>query len=495
VRPGVNVTTRENAPPSTIPTDVGTGFMVGITEAGPLTPSGRDLVQNMDEYTAKYAPTGRTYTQGITMHDSAETFFNEGGNRLYVGRVVGPAAATAVKALNDSGAAIALNVAANGPGEWGNDIQVVVNTTTQDPNISAGNFRLIVKRVSTGEVFDSSPDLLDNTAAVAWSSGSSIIKITAGVSLLDPVAGSFTLAGGANDAAAITNTQWETAINNVSAALGPGILTVPGATTTAIQVAAAKHAQTRGRVVFLDGPDTATAATLVAAVKTIVDNSLKRSRYAGMFAPWLNVAGLAPGTVRKVPPSPVVAGAFARNMANGLSANEPAAGENGKVRSALGLTQLYSDTDRQTLNDNGINVVRDVYGVVKVYGWRSTADPAVDISWVNLGNSIMHRQIVAEAGAVGERFVFKQIDGQGRLASQFGGALVGEVCMPMFLNGSLFGEDPDDAFKVDTGPSVNTEATAANNELRAVIAVKMSPFGEEVNIEIVKYLVTETIPA
>jgi hypothetical protein len=182
-------------------------------------------------------------------------------------------------------------------------------------------------------------------------------------------------------------------------------------------------------------------------------------------------------------------------MAEGHTANEPAAGDNGVLRTALDLTQVYSDGDRQDLNAAGINVVRAVFGPIKVYGWRTTANPTTDPRWVNLGNSLMHRQIVALGAAVGEGFVFRQIDGQGHLLSEFNGALVGSVCLPMFLAGALYGATPQDAFKVDTGDSVNTPDTIANNELHAVISVKMSPFAEEVDIEIVKYLVTETIPA
>jgi hypothetical protein len=95
VRPGVNVTTRDTAPPSNVPTDVGTGFMIGITESGPTLPTNDDLVQNMDGFTARYAPSGRTFAAGITMHDSAEEFFAQGGSRLFIGRVVGPAAKAA----------------------------------------------------------------------------------------------------------------------------------------------------------------------------------------------------------------------------------------------------------------------------------------------------------------------------------------------------------------------------------------------------------------
>jgi hypothetical protein len=43
---------------------------------------------------------------------------------------------------------------------------------------------------------------------------------------------------------------------------------------------------------------------------------------------------------------------------------------------------------------------------------------------------------------------------------------------------------------VDTGSSVNTPQTIANNELHAVCMVVMSPFAEQVFINIVKNPVT-----
>jgi hypothetical protein len=164
MRPGVNVTTRDNAPPSTIPTDVGTGFMVAVTEAGPSIPTANDLVQNMDEFKAKYAPTGRSYTAAITANDSAETFFGEGGNRLYVGRVRGPASVAATVNLNDSGAAIALVATARGVGEWGNGLDIVVRGNAEDSNIPVGSFRLRVVQRTGGAVLSESYDLVDNAA-------------------------------------------------------------------------------------------------------------------------------------------------------------------------------------------------------------------------------------------------------------------------------------------------------------------------------------------
>jgi phage tail sheath protein FI len=387
-----------------------------------------------------------------------------------------------------------MSVTARSVGSYGDNIDVEVLTNAEDPSIATGLFRIHLIDERDGSLLDASYDLADAAAARNWALGT-IVDIEPGVSANDPAAGTFDLVGGADDTQSIGDDDWQTAIDSLSYTLGPGIIFAPGATTGTIYNMLASAALGEFRVAFLDGADSPTASTLIAAVKGIVDTTLKRSRFAGYFVPWLIVPGLTSGTVRKIPPSPAVAGRFAYNMSRGMSANEPAAGENGRLDTVIAFSQTYTDADRQTLNANGINVIRDIYGVSKIYGWRSTADPVNDPKWIALNNSILHRQIVAEAQAVGERFIFRQIDGQGHLVSEFGGALSGEVCMPLFLAGSLYGSNPQEAYKVDVGPSVNTDTTIANNEMHAVISVRMAPFGEEVDIEIVKYLVTETLAA
>lgn len=489
MRPGVNVTTRDNAPPSSAPVDVGTGFLVGVTESGPQAPSSLDLVQNLDEYVARYNPTERAFTAGQSAYDAAELFYAEGGNRLYVGRVTGPAAVSATAAIGTAWVATA-----SSPGSWGNDLTVVIRTPADDSNIQASHVRVRIANDALTEIHDESHDLATVAEGISWATTSDFVVLTAGTVNALPAAMTVPLLTGADDIAGITNAEWEEAAESLSTDLGPGILFAPGATTDALHVIMADQALARGRIYFADGANTATVSTLLTSARNNIDASGSRSRFTGLFVPWLIVAGIG-GTTKVVAPSGAVAGLFCRNMAGGLSANQPAAGEKGRLRTALDLTQHWTDAERETLNLGGVNVIRDIYGVRKVYGWRTTADAINDPRWINLGNSVLHRQIVALAGVVGERFVFRQIDGQGTLFGEFAGALIGEICMPMYQGGSLYGSTPGEAFKVDTGPSINTTATIANNELRAVMSVKMSPFGEQVNIEVVKYLVTETIPA
>ena len=47
---------------------------------------------------------------------------------------------------------------------------------------------------------------------------------------------------------------------------------------------------------------------------------------------------------------------------------------------------------------------------------------------------------------------------------------------------------------VNVGPTVNTPATIQAGQINAVVSLKMSPFGEFVNISIAKYAVTATLP-
>src|SRR4051794_40225965 len=163
--------------------------MVGVTEAGPSTPTILDLVQNMDEYNRKYAPSGNSYLPGVRMHDSAETFFAEGGNRLYVGRVYGAAAVAASVTLKDAVPADTLVVKARNAGEWGNDLKVTILTTTEVPAIPAGSFRIRLLRTSTGAVLDESYDLVDVNAALQWAYNNTYLSLQGSTGSGDPVAG------------------------------------------------------------------------------------------------------------------------------------------------------------------------------------------------------------------------------------------------------------------------------------------------------------------
>lgn len=485
-RPGVTIETREFPPPLSLPTDIGVGSMVGIVQSGPAFPTAQDAVHNMTEFGTKWMPAGRAFAAGTKVYDAADGFFDEGGYALYIGRVFGGAAVVAEIAIPGSGGNVFV-ASAIGVGDYANGQKIVVQDDSDDPAIPDGSWRFQVT-LADDTLLEQSPIFSDKQSALSWAATAKHMRLEDDVKPAPPTKGAYVLAGGALDLVGVDNASWQAGFDALIPDLGTGQVAAPGATTDAIHQMLAEHGRTHNRIPVADYPDTADPAVLHASQALITDGSGKRSRFTGGFTPWVQISNN-----RIVPPSGLVMGAMARNDAAGLSPNEPTAGQNGILRSALGLSRSFTDAQREDLNSDGINVIKAQFGQIKIYGYRTTADPITDTRWRPLGNSRLHRLVSAQADQVGERFVFRQIDGNRILLSQFAGALVGEVCLPLYNEGSLFGATASEAFSVDVGPTVNTPETLANDEIHAVITLRMSPFGEEVVIEIVKLLITEEV--
>lgn len=478
IRPGTNIVVRETSPRRGAPTDTGVWFVAGLTEKGLTGVAHR--IESMADYTRLL---GARVSYGI-LYDALETFFAEGGAVAYVSRVAGPAQVNAFVTLNDAGAAASLRVQAKGPGTWGNSLNIQV--TAGD---AGGEFKLIVSHDTLGTL-ETSPSLLDKAAAFQWAQNSQYIVLVDQASANDPaVTAVLSLAGGADDQAGIVDATWKNALDNVFGKdLGPGQVSMPGRTTAIAHTDTQAHAIARNRVAFLDAIDTATAATHITSA---TNARSANARYSGLFAGWLVIPGITPGTTRTVPPSALAAGRAAHQDSL-TSANVAAAGVNGESQYGISVNNPVLEVDRESLNNVGVNVIRMQYGVPRIYGWRSLANPATDTAWLSLGNVRLVMEIAALADNIGEQFLFAELDGQGRTINRFAAALTG-MLLPYWEEGSLYGLTPGDAFAVDVGPSVNTSTTLANNELRAILSLRMSPFAEMVTIEIVKVPITQEV--
>lgn len=480
IRPGTNIVISESPPVRSAPTDTGVWFVVGLAERGDNVNAIK--IENMSDYSRLL---GDRVSYGA-LYDALDVFFREGGSRAYVARVTGPAVATAFKVLNDAGAVAVLRVEAKSPGAWGNSLRIAVLTGD-----AGGEFKLQVSHATLG-ILETSPSLADKAAAFAWAANSDWIKLVDQAGANDPaVIAAQALASGADDQAGITDAHWETALSRFPKSLGPGQVSYPGRTTDQAHVDLLEHAQAYGRVAIMDAPDTATKATLLT---NVTGARTANARWGALFGPWLTVPGITSGTTRTVPPSPLVAACCARVDGQG-SPNKPGAGQNGEARYAIALTQgAFVESDRTELNDAGFNALIVKYGAVRVYGWRTLANPVTEVNWKNLGNVRLVMAIAARADEIGEGFVFDEIDGQGRTLAAFNGALT-SMLNEYWQEGSLYGATPGEAFFVDTGPAVNTPARLSNGELWAVLQLRMSPFAEMVTVQIVKTPITEEVAA
>jgi hypothetical protein len=475
-RPGVVVSLLELPTPVSDQSDTGTWFAVGTADRGPA--GAPSLIQSIDQFNTVY---GARQSYSV-LYDAVETFFREGGNRVYISRVVGPAATVGTKNLLDSGSGVSLIVNANGPGAWSANYKVGVISGS-----ASGSVQIQVSDTNN-VILEQSSDLLTQGAAVAWSNYSNYIRIALGATNLMPVPVALAALSAGNDQLAnVTDNEWNVALVSFASNLGPGQVSQPGRTSSVAYNQIKNHVETNNRVGILDLPNSPTSAVVKAAAAGVT------SRFCAAFGPWTIIPGLTVGTVRTVPPCALIAGLIASNDP-ALSTNTPSAGNNGISSYCTDLSQPdWDDATRTDLNNNACNVIRRLYGGIRNYGWRALVNPVSDPSWVDFGNGRLYMDLSAELNAIGENYMFAQIDGQnGSTVNLFSAALSGAM-LAHYQAGDLFGDTSAEAFRVDTGPTVNTLQTLANNELHAIVTIKMSPFAEAVIIQIVKRQITQVL--
>jgi len=430
MRPGVDVISRALPPPRSAPTDTGVAFVIGATASGDAV----ELVRSMTEYVAVCGDRGATAPEQAT-YDAADVYFREGGAKLYVART------------NYTG-----------------------GTTLSEPLAIPPQSEL--EAMTRAELDALATELgLDPTS---YATKADVVTALAGVTPLALDAG---ISG---------------ALGALTKDYGPGQVFVADAALAADvanQSALLAHAAATNRVALLTCADGNYGAVSAAGVALQADAN---ARYGALFAPSAIVPGVVAGTTRTVPYSAVEAGIIARNDV-AYSQNQPAAGDLGQALFAQDLTFRYTDLEYQNLNEAGVSMARVVYGGVRTYGYRTCVDPDANPEWLMFGWARLNMAITAEAEAIGEHYVFSQIDGRGHTLAEFGGDL-SAMLANYYEEDSLYGTTPQEAYDVDVGSSVNTPATIANGELHAVLSVRMSPDAEWVLIEIVKVASNQALP-
>ncbi len=129
--PGVQADEGDPAPPPIPGVPTSTAAFLGETERGPLRPH---LVTSFSEYTRRF---GSVFLPDRFMPHAAAGFFENGGTRLYVTRVIGAGASAASRAIGD------FTATAVGPGSWGKRVWLrVLPGRTLDGQGNPIGFRL-----------------------------------------------------------------------------------------------------------------------------------------------------------------------------------------------------------------------------------------------------------------------------------------------------------------------------------------------------------------
>lgn len=274
---------------------------------------------------------------------------------------------------------------------------------------------------------------------------------------------------------------------------GPGQVAAPALTTSDIHGELLDHAAATNRRAILDLASTTTVADLATAGTGLQGQT--NSRYGAAWGNWVTIPGLTASTTRTVAPSGTICGLIARSDRS-KSPNQPAAGVHQIPTHVLEIENEFEDADIETLNAAGVNVFKSVFGQVQNYGFRSSADPDTLAAWYQFSNSRLVMAVVAKCQAVATRYVFAEIDGQRKKLAQFQGDLVGEAFLPFYNSGSLYGESPGEAFSVDAiSVEANPDSQLAEGTVRALCAIRPSPFAETISIELINSPITSALSA
>jgi phage tail sheath protein FI len=213
-----------------------TTAFVGKTQKGSIDRA--ELVTNFTEFQASY---GDFLSDSFVAH-AALQYFNNGGKRLYVARVTasaaGQGATTASVSIADRQGtpALALQVSALSPGSWANNFSITIGNSSVDPS---NQFRLTVNRGTEPiEILDNlsvNPDAL-NFVDRAINGRSRYISVVGATSSTTTVAG--TSASGAGAQTALTDVARKSLVIELNGD-GPRTITLAGATTSGIEIAAA----------------------------------------------------------------------------------------------------------------------------------------------------------------------------------------------------------------------------------------------------------------
>lgn len=484
--PGVVVTTAVRTGPNTTNTaPASTFFVVGTAERG-LT-SAAQLVNSLAEFEALYGG----YTAAGTLHQQIQTFFEEGGARAYVSRVVGASATAGTLSIgvdnNVESPEPILTLTAANTGSWSQNIRVTVTDGT-------GGNKVVKIFYNDEQIFSTGNVANAGAAATAINnSAAATIYLTASAVNASAVPGSFdnTFFAG-EDGTSPTATQMVDALELFESALGAGAVAIPGQFSTDIYDGLIAHAVAYNRIALLGFDPTATASDAMDTAADYAD--VDGSEYAAFYYPHLTMTGAA-NTSLTISPEGFVAAK--RSIAhNSVGPWQAGAGVLSAAKFVTGLSTAVDKATGDLLDDNNVNALRIIQGGVRVYGARSASADETNFRYITARDTLNY--IVVEAERRLEDLVFSTIDGRRTVFGRVEGRLIG-LLEPLRNAGGLYeafdadGNQVDPGYSVEVTDALNPVTQLANGTVRAKVGVRVSSVADRIEVEVVKSNLTSSV--
>jgi uncharacterized protein len=502
--PGVYVEEVNTGPRAIEGVSTSTAAIIGPTERGPLTPR---MVSNWLEFQRWYG--GHLGDEGFLPY-AAQGFFDNGGQRLFVARVVGQNTDFAAQDFAP------LHVHAIGPGNWGDRIYVRITTASKTPEKPAYRrvtilyFRPDNLPVDPSAVLDPlnaanttlpdfrEPELIEdydnlvhtpgaaNNIETVINSGSQLVRVwLTATTPLQPTSGDayVQLASGTNNGNPIDGADFGGGMNPIVAAApnqtlfgnGQGLAAL--AAIDEINLLLAPD-EVNGNIANADVITDAIITqcetlkdrfAIVSALRGQSTNNALRppkdTSYAAFYYPWIEIYDPRSRGPLLMPPSGHMAGIIARTDVERGVFKAPA---NEVVRGARNLEAAVTKQNQAILNPRGVNCIRDFRSDgrgIRLWGARTmSSDPLW--KYINVRRLFLFLEESIDEGT--QWVVFEPNDEPlwAQVRRTIATFLVG-----VWRSGALMGRTQDEAFLVKCDRTTMTQDDIDNGRLVCYIGV------------------------
>lgn len=488
--PGVVISTSVRTGPS-VPlfNEASQAFFVGLAQRGPS--DAAVLVNSLEEFENTFGG----YASWSLLHPTIECFFEEGGTRCYIARVVGGDAASGTLELDDATGNPTIVLTANGAGDWSADVsaQVVAGTV-------AGTFA--VKLFLDGEQIATTGNCTSREQAVgkinlhAEASKYVIASLGSDDSNPAPMVSAASLSAGDDDRAAVVDADYVNALNLFNDALGTGAVSCPESASQTVYSGLLAHANDYNRVAILHGVSNASVSAIKTFAQNIVANEANLE-HGAIYFPWVYAPTAVNGVNRLIPPDGYVA-AKRSKISNTSGAHVPYAGAGSQANFINGVVTDVDRTNGNALDDECVNAIRVINNTIRIYGARSLSQDTTNFRYITSQDTV--NSIVTDAYRAIEPLVFTAIDGRGTTFAAVESRLI-SVLEGYRLSGSLFeafstsGQRLDYGYTVRCDAKLNPTTDLADGKIKAKVGVRVSSVGDRIEVEIVKSSLTASVTA
>jgi hypothetical protein len=484
---GIVLTTAVRTGPVTTTTaPTSTLFIAGVTEKGPE--GSAKLITSVADYNAIYGG----YTSAGYVHESIQMFFEEGGSRAYVSRVI-PSDATSASCAVPGTSGTSITLIASGEGTWPQSgvLEVEVAQPTVGVNVRLRVFSNDILVYST-PICTTRAELLDEinnstiaslyVTAVAGASNTLPAVVTSAARLV------FTQGG---NGTTVTDANVETALDAFIPTLGPGAVAAPGFYTQAVYEDLIDHAKANNRIALLGFDKDDTVNDVLSVTSTYEDR--EGAENAAWFYPWVKIPR---GSLTISVPCEGFIAAKRAAVHNQLGSWHAYAGLKSEARFVNGVQTTISSTQADALDLVYINPIRVISGTVRIYGARSASTDTVNFRYINSREVL--NDIIDKAQVGLEALVFSVIDGRRSLFGEVAAVLI-NVLDPISKAGGLFelyntdGKRLDPGYTIQVNDAINPISQLATGVVKAKVGARVSSIGDTIEVEITKSNLTSSL--